>query len=189
MQLLQAEHAPTQFVVTKERRQIVSHRVDQSVVNRDRHVVAEERSFQRRWIISGAGAKDIRLHRIRQRRRQSELVILKFLVELMERAFPQAVVAFHEKRAEGTLSERLFIALGRRARRRTSCRRRSIAKTYRRSHRARRCPARAAVLPARTERAVSIGEFSAARFSIRQRRIFEKLRERFVAGSPEFPGS
>src|SRR5438105_13252611 len=38
-------------------------------------------------------------------------MILKFLVELMKRAFAQLVIAFHQKRAERTLRER-FLATG-----------------------------------------------------------------------------
>ena len=37
-------------------------------------------------------------------------MVLKFLVELVERAFAQVVIAFHEKRAERTLGERFFFA-------------------------------------------------------------------------------
>src|ERR1700730_6037515 len=57
------------------------------------------------------GAKDVGFHRVGQRRGEGVLMILKFGVKLMKRAFAQFMVAFHQKRAEGTLSKR-FLAPG-----------------------------------------------------------------------------
>ena len=90
MQRSEPEHAPPQLVVTEERTPDSPSRCDQAVVNRRRDVVFEKRSIQRRGVMPGARAEDIRLHRIRKRRREGELVVLKFSVELMERATAQS---------------------------------------------------------------------------------------------------
>src|SRR5204862_2733879 len=82
MQLIQAQGTATQLVVAKERREIVSHCRDESLVNRDWNVVAEERRLERRGIISGPGAKGVGLHGIGEGGRQGKLMVLKFVVEL-----------------------------------------------------------------------------------------------------------
>src|SRR3954470_18021488 len=103
MELFKTEDAAAQFVVAKKRREIISHGGDEPVIDRDRNVVAEERRFESGRIIPGASAENIGFNRIGERRRERELVILKFFVELVERPFAQIVIAFHEERAERTL--------------------------------------------------------------------------------------
>src|ERR671919_61381 len=106
MQFAQTERVAAQVEIAKERLQIRTDRSDQSVVNRNRHIVRKERSLQRRWIMPGARLKDIRLNRIGKRRGQRILMIPKFRVELMKGAFAQFVIALHQKRAERTLRKR-----------------------------------------------------------------------------------
>ena len=89
MQFVEPEHAPAQFVVAKERREIAREPRRSSRRKPRRDVVAKERGFERGGIIARARAKDIRLYRIGERRGERELVILKLIVELVERAFPQ----------------------------------------------------------------------------------------------------
>src|SRR5437764_8784763 len=106
VQLVQTQNAPAQFVIAKERREIIPDRGDESLVNRGGNIVAEERCFEGGGIISGASSKDVCLHRVGERRRERELVILELLVELMKGPLAQAVVALHQKGAERTLRER-----------------------------------------------------------------------------------
>src|SRR2546423_8104439 len=110
MQFVEAENAAAQVVVAKQRGDVCSNGGDESVVDRDRNVVAEQGRLERGRVIAGASAKDIRLHRVGERRRQGELVILKLSIELVKGAFPQLVIALHEKRAERTLGQRFFFA-------------------------------------------------------------------------------
>ena len=57
VQLVQTQNAPAQFVIAKERREIIPDRGDKSLVNRGGNIVAEERCFEGGRIISGAGAE------------------------------------------------------------------------------------------------------------------------------------
>ena len=111
MEFGQSQNAPAQFVIAKERREILPNRGNQSVVNRHGDIVAEERRFERRRIISGARPKNVGLDRVGEGGRESELVILEFLVELMEGPSAQRVISLDQKRAKGTLRERFFFPL------------------------------------------------------------------------------
>src|SRR5437763_16927866 len=100
VQLVQTKNVPAQFVIAKERREIIPDRGDESLVNRGGNIVAEERCFEGGRIISGAGAENVCLHGVGERRRECELMILKLLVKLVKGPLAQAVVPLHEKGAE-----------------------------------------------------------------------------------------
>src|SRR5450432_4724616 len=111
MQFAQPEDTAAQLIITKERLQVCPNRFDQSVVNPRRDVILEKRRLQRGGIMARPCTENIGFHRIGERRCQRELVILKFAIKLMERAFAYFMIALHQKRAERTLTERAFLAL------------------------------------------------------------------------------
>src|SRR4029450_12634240 len=96
MQLAQTKRVAAQVEIAEERLQIRADRSNQSVVDRNRHIIRKERSLQRRWIMPGARVKDIRLDRIGQRRGQRILMVPKFRVELTKGAFAQFMIALHQ---------------------------------------------------------------------------------------------
>ena len=110
VQFAQSKDAPAQIVVAKKRRKILRDGCDQPVVDRARDIVLEKRSLQRRQIVPRPGPENIRFDRIGKSCREGELMILKLRVELVKGALSQLVIAFHEKRTQGTLRERAFLA-------------------------------------------------------------------------------
>src|SRR5207244_11747098 len=62
--------------------------------------------------VSCSRAKHVRLHRIAERSCDSELMILKFIIELFESALSQIAVAFQQERAVGALGEGFLAAIG-----------------------------------------------------------------------------
>src|SRR6188472_767137 len=97
MELVETEDAATQFIIAKERREIAAHRADQALIDGHRDVIAKQRSCERGWMITRAGAEDVGFDRIRQRSGERELVILEFLIKLMKGAQAEIVIAFDQK--------------------------------------------------------------------------------------------
>src|SRR5205823_12702258 len=77
-----------------------------------RHIIFKERSSQGAGKVSRSRAKHVRLHRIHERGCESELMILKFIIELFESALSQVAVAFQEKRTVSALGERSLASIG-----------------------------------------------------------------------------
>src|SRR5436190_399903 len=66
------------------------------------------RRCKERRVPSCSPVKDIHLDRIGKRSGKRKLMVAKFRVELLENAFAQLRIAFHQKRTEGTLRQRFF---------------------------------------------------------------------------------
>ena len=111
VKFIQAENAPSQFVITKKRREVCTHRCDQTIVNRDRNIIAKERGLERGRKIARARTEDIRFDRVCERRGEGVLVVFELFVELVEGALTQCVIALNKKRTERALCERMFAAL------------------------------------------------------------------------------
>ena len=94
VELIKTEETASQFVVAEQRRNASTHRANQSVIDRDWHVVDEQSRLQGTGIIARPRAKHIRFCGIRKRSRERELVILKFMVELGEGVLSDTAISF-----------------------------------------------------------------------------------------------
>src|SRR5215471_13046508 len=97
MQLVQPKYAPAKIKISKERFQIRADRLNQAIINGDRHIIRKQRRLERRRIMPCSSLEYVRLNRIGQRRGKRVLMVAEFCVELMKGAFAQFRVAFHQK--------------------------------------------------------------------------------------------
>src|SRR6516225_10121536 len=106
MQLVQPKYAPAKIKISKQRFQIRADRLNQAIINGDRHIIRKQSPLERRRIMPCSCMKRIGLNRIGQRRGERVLMVAEFCVELMESAFAQFRITLHQKRTERALAKR-----------------------------------------------------------------------------------
>src|SRR5262245_6923557 len=104
MELVQTKDSPAKIEISKQRFQICPDRSNQALIHGKRHIIREQRRFERRRVMPCSRVKHIGLDRIGQRRSERVLMIAKFPVELMESAFAHLRIALHQKRTERALA-------------------------------------------------------------------------------------
>src|SRR5580704_11912945 len=97
MQLVQPKGTAAQVEIAKERLQIRANRLNQSVVNGNRHIVWKQCNLEGRRIMSCSRVEDISLDGVSKGRGKCVLMVAKFCIELMESSFAQLMIALDQK--------------------------------------------------------------------------------------------